>query len=383
MGQRLGQLDFVFLKSALLLETDANDSGNTSGDQHWDKENRPDTQSLKMFFEQQQGRFGMAVFHYSMPDRVRIRPNTRPRALLVNILQHRMLARAEYFAPHRVALGKHRDSCRRMHRILPRLKSAVLDYGHEIKPAAVFIPFPRAHTIRSGLLYDGSQHMLQQSVWIGFLGQRVQRVSEGVQLTAGQAFRGAQRLRRSLAFCDVAQDDSENQFAAEIQFGNGCLGRKLVSVLANAEQFTTLAHGSRNVRRFGERLDVSPVGVSKSLGQQHVKRLADDFVFTISKHFLGALIEQEDALVGINRDNRVFGDCKNTLEPGFAPKQGLFCTLTLDRDSRKVCHLLDEVQLLRTGTARFAGIKRECPYYVACGGKYGRGPACPQPMVDG
>src|SRR5213595_4332741 len=110
-----------------------------------------------------------------------------------------MLARAEHFAPHRMALGKHRNSRRRMHRILPRLKSAALDYGHQLKPAAVFISFPRAYTVRTGLLDDGSQHMLQQSVWIGFLGQRIQRVSEGVQLTAGQVLQSAERRRRSLA----------------------------------------------------------------------------------------------------------------------------------------------------------------------------------------
>src|SRR5437667_5782303 len=141
-----------------------------------------------------------------------------------------------------------------MHCILPRLKSAALDYGHELKRAAVFISFPRADTVRTGLLDDGSQHMLQQSVWIGFLGQRIERVGEGVQLTAGQVFRSAERLRRSLA---------------------------------------------------------------------------------------------------------------------------------LDCDSRQVCHLLDEIQLLGSGTARLAGIKRECSQHAACGGKYGRGSACSQPMVDG
>src|SRR6266496_6380902 len=165
-----------------------------------------------------------------------------------------MLARAEHFTPHRMALGKYRNSRRRMHRILPRLKSAALDYGHELKPAAVFISFPHADTVRTSLLDDGSQHMLQQSVWVRFLSQRIQRVGEGVQLTAGQVFRGAERLRRSL---------------------------------------------------------------------------------------------------------------------------------TVDCDSRQVCHLLDEVQLLESGTARFAGVKRECSHHGACGGKYGCGPACPQPMVDG
>src|SRR6185369_1303450 len=114
-----------------------------------------------------------------------------------------MLPRAEHFAPHRVALGKYRNSRRRMHRVVPRLKSAVLYYGHEVKPATVFISLPRADTVRSGLLDDGSQHMLQQSVWIGFLGQRVQRVGERVQLTAGQVLRSAERFRRSLALdCD-------------------------------------------------------------------------------------------------------------------------------------------------------------------------------------
>src|SRR6266496_5983929 len=165
-----------------------------------------------------------------------------------------MLARAEHFTPHRMALGKYRNSRRRMHCILPRLKSAALDYGHDIMPAAVFISFPHADTVRTGLLDDGSQHMLQQSVWVRFLGQRIQRVSEGVELTAGQVFRSAERLRRSLA---------------------------------------------------------------------------------------------------------------------------------LDGDRRQVCHLLDEIQLLGSGTARFAGIKREGSQHASCGGKYGRGPACPQPMVDG
>src|SRR5207248_8063773 len=89
VGQRLGQFDFVFLKRALLRETDADDSGNTSGDQHWDEENGPDTQSLQMFLEQQQGRIGTAIFHYPMPHRVGVCPNTRPCAFLVNILDRK------------------------------------------------------------------------------------------------------------------------------------------------------------------------------------------------------------------------------------------------------------------------------------------------------
>src|SRR6266536_4594055 len=98
-----------------------------------------------------------------MPHRVGVCPNTRPGAFLVNILEHCMLACAEHFAPHRMALGKDRNSRRRMHGILPRLKLAALDYGHELKPAAVFSSVPHADAVRTGLLDDGSQHMLQQS----------------------------------------------------------------------------------------------------------------------------------------------------------------------------------------------------------------------------
>src|SRR5439155_15803338 len=79
VGQRLGQFDFVFLKRALLRETDADDSGNTSGDQQWNEENGADTQPLKMLLEQQQGRIGKAIFHYPMPHRVGVCP-TRDRA---------------------------------------------------------------------------------------------------------------------------------------------------------------------------------------------------------------------------------------------------------------------------------------------------------------
>jgi len=55
------------------------------------------------------------------------------------------------------------------------------------------------------------------------------------------------------------------------------------------------------------------------------------------------LIEQQDALVGINRDNRIFGDKQDTLEPRFAATQCLFCAPTFDRDRRQVCYLFDKV----------------------------------------
>ena len=102
-----------------------------------------------------------------------------------------------------MTLDWHRNSPGGRGRAFPGLKPIIFDDCDEIDPLPVLIPVPRGDAVRFGLLDNGAQHMFQQSIRLGLLRQRVQRVRERIQLAAGNVLRGVQGFRRSLAFRDV------------------------------------------------------------------------------------------------------------------------------------------------------------------------------------
>src|SRR5512147_2629917 len=120
-----------------------------------------------------------------------------------------------------------------------------------------------------------------------------------------------------------------------------------------------------------------PVRGSESLRHEEFQRLANHLRCCISEHFLRALIEEKDALVGTNGDNRVFSDLQDAFESGFASAQSLLRALAFDGDCCKMSQLIDHIPLLRSGVARFARIEREGSHNLARGGKDRSGPAGP------
>jgi hypothetical protein len=207
-----------------------------------------------------------------------------------------MLAGAKNITPHRMMWGNTWERRTGMGGILDIYETTILDYRNAFQPVAVVASDPNADAVCAGLLDNGAQRVLQQLVRIGLLGHRVQGMSQRVQLAARKVFRRVQRLRRFLALSNVPQDDGENQFAAEIELGNGCLSRKIAAVFSSAKDFAPLSHGARNIGRFCERFDVPTVRVRKTLRQEDVERLANDFGLGISKDLFRTLVEQNDAL---------------------------------------------------------------------------------------
>src|SRR5712691_1420620 len=58
----------------------------------------------------------------------------------------------------------------------------------------------------------------------------------------------------------------------------------------------------------------------------------------------------------------------------------LFCPLALDRDTRKIGDLVDDILLLSRGTSRFAGVYRERSQYPAIQGEHRRRPTRAEPV---
>src|SRR5207253_3804619 len=58
-------------------------------------------------------------------------------------------------------------------------------------------------------------------------------------------------------------------------------------------------------------LNMFPMHVLEMSGQEYAQRAADYLGLRISKNLLGTLIEQDNALLGINRDDRVLGDFRS------------------------------------------------------------------------
>src|ERR1051326_2083762 len=153
-----------------------------------------------------------------------------------------MLAGAKNITPHGMVRGNAWERQTEIGRILDIYETTILDYRNALQPVAVVGSDPNADAVCSGLLDNGAQYVLQQLVWIGLLGHRVQSASQRVQLAARKVFRRVQRLRRLLALSNVPQDDGENQFTVMIKLGNRGLRRKLAPILSPAKDFAPLSH---------------------------------------------------------------------------------------------------------------------------------------------
>src|SRR6478609_2134605 len=143
--------------------------------------------------------------------------------------------------------------------------------------------------------------MFHKSIGSGFLRQRIQRSSEGFHLTARQLHRGAKRFGSFLTLRYVAQDDGENYFVAQLQLGNGGLSRKFTPIFSPSKHFTPFGHRARNLRGAGKLFNMLLVSSTKSLGHQKFERFSYHLSRSVSKCLFSSLVEQKDALFGVNR----------------------------------------------------------------------------------
>ena len=74
------------------------------------------------------------------------------------------------------------------------------------------------------------------------------------------------------------------------------------------EDFLSLAHAPRCVTRFGKIADVLGVSSPKPLWQQETEGASSNLLAAISKDPLGPLVEKDDELFFVNRDNAIWSD---------------------------------------------------------------------------
>src|SRR3989442_10666125 len=182
MGESTGQLDLLLSETTLLSETDADESRNTSGDEHRHKQNRVDAHLPQVRLETHHSGSQISVVQDVVPGCIGAHSDTHPDNGLINVFDDGVKTRVQNFPPHRMVLCQHCEPCRRMDSATTSLKAAILDQGEEFQPITVRLSIPNAGTVRICFLDDRAQHMFQQSVGVGFLSKCVERLSECLQL---------------------------------------------------------------------------------------------------------------------------------------------------------------------------------------------------------
>src|SRR5712692_2017520 len=148
MGESTGQFDLLLAETALQSETDADESGNTSGDEHRHKQNRVDAYLPQMRLETHQSGSQISLVQDVVPGCIGAHPDTHPDNGLINVFDDGVKTRVQNFPPHRMILSQRCEPCRRMDRATTSLKAAILDHGEEFQPITVGFSIPHADTVR-------------------------------------------------------------------------------------------------------------------------------------------------------------------------------------------------------------------------------------------
>src|SRR6266850_693926 len=148
MGESTGQLDLLLSETTLLSETDADESRNTSGDEHRHKQNRVDAHLPQMRLETYHGGSQMSVVQNVVPGCIGGESDTHPDYGLINVFDDGVKTRVQNFPPHRMILCQHCEPCGRMDSATSSLKAAILDQGEKFQPITVRLSIPDAGTVR-------------------------------------------------------------------------------------------------------------------------------------------------------------------------------------------------------------------------------------------
>ena len=105
--------------------------------------------------------------------------------------------------------------------VIPALEPAIFDDGYQVQPLAILISIPDCDAVGAGLIENCPQHVFQQFVRVGLPGERVQRVSESIQLAARQVFRSPEGLGCLFAFRDVHHSADKFELA-RLPLGRAC-----------------------------------------------------------------------------------------------------------------------------------------------------------------
>src|SRR6266700_7490669 len=148
MGESTGQFDLLLSETTLHSETNANESRNTSGDEHRHKQNRVDAHLPQMRLETHHGGSQISLVQDVVPGRIGAESDTHPDNGLINVFYDGVKTRVQNFPPHRMVLCQHCEPSRRMDRATTSLKAAILDRGEEFQPITVRLSIPDAGAVR-------------------------------------------------------------------------------------------------------------------------------------------------------------------------------------------------------------------------------------------
>ena len=106
---------------------------------------------------------------------------------------------------------------------------------------------------------------------------------------------------------DVAEDRGEVHRRPEPDLRDGCLGREELAALAPSPDLSTLAHAPVVVRRLSKCVEMFTMTSAGRLRKEQVERSTEDLRAFIPEDLLGRGVEQGDAILVVDRDDRIAG----------------------------------------------------------------------------
>src|SRR5712675_1994789 len=102
MGESAGQFDLLLPETTLQSETDADESSNSSGDEHGHKQNRVDAHLPQMRLEAHYGGSQLSVVQDVVPGCIGTHSDTHPDDGLINVFDDGVKTRGQNLPPHRM-----------------------------------------------------------------------------------------------------------------------------------------------------------------------------------------------------------------------------------------------------------------------------------------
>ena len=181
-------------------------------------------------------------------------------------------------------------------------------------PAETFV-----HAFESVHVQRGAVEVLQLAGEIGSHHALVQTFDNSPELRL--AF--AQRCVGPLALGDVAQDHGVDALSRHFELRYGRLNRELLPIDADPAECAERTHGARGHARGSKAPHVLPMPLAKTRGNEHGDGLPDCVRRRTPEHLFGGGVEQHDALLLVDADDRIHGGVDDAFHPRLAfPQRG-------------------------------------------------------------
>ncbi len=134
---------------------------------------------------------------------------------------------------------------------------------------------------------------------------------------------------RLLALGYIAQDHGEKLMPLDFNLGDRSFNGELLAIDPQSGDGAQCAHCALAHAGFAIVLNMADMGGTEALRNKAVYALAQHFGRGNTEHFFSRRIEQHDALLGVNRNDRIHRRGNNPIEPGVAFPHGLDPALPL------------------------------------------------------